>query len=100
MIFICFVGLNQTGADRTILNDYIVKECLEGRTLFKCTMCSKASSQKPNIVNHVESVHFPGTFLYTCKYCGKEYNAKNSLNVHISTIHREQKKTGGTNLTY
>ena len=90
--FFCFLGLNPPEPDRTILNDYIVKECREGRTIFKCTLCSNANSKKQTMVNHVESVHFPGTFLYTCKYCGKEYNAKNSLNVHVSTSHREDKK--------
>ena len=85
-----FLGLSQPNADRSILNSYIVKECLEGKFLYKCTMCGKSSSVKPNIVNHVESVHFPNLFIYTCKFCGKEYNAKNSLNVHISTNHRQR----------
>ena len=43
---------------------------------------------KSNIVNHVESIHFPNLFIYTCQYCGKEYRTKNSLNVHISVNHR------------
>ena len=73
------------------MNNYIVKETLGGRNIFKCTVCAKTNSLKANIVNHVESVHFPNVFIYTCKYCGKEYNAKNSLNVHISTIHREER---------
>merc|ERR1719341_989489 len=77
--------------DRSILHEYIKKDNINGRSVCVCTMCGKSNSQKRNLLNHVESVHFPNMFTYTCKYCGKTYNAKNSLNVHMSTSHRDQK---------
>ena len=79
------------GENRNILNDYIIKDVQNGRTVYKCSMCGKFNAQNSNIRNHVESVHFPNLFTYTCTYCGKQYNAKNSLNVHISTTHRREK---------
>jgi len=79
--------------DRSILHEYIKKEIINGRTLSVCTMCGKANAQKQNLMNHIESVHFPNMFTYNCKYCGKTYNAKNSLYVHMSTSHRDQKSS-------
>jgi len=81
------------GSDRSVLNEYVKKEVINGRSVSVCTMCGKSNTSRPNIMNHVESVHFPNTYTYTCKYCGKMYNAKNSLNVHISTIHRGEKSS-------
>ena len=77
--------------DRRMLNEYVKKEVINGRSVSVCTMCGKSNASRPNIVNHIESVHFPNTFTYTCKYCGKTFNAKNSLYVHISTGHRGEK---------
>lgn len=79
--------------DRSILHEYIKKEIINGRSISVCTMCGKSNSQKQNLLNHVESVHFPNMFTYNCKYCGKTYNAKNSLYVHMSTSHRDQKSS-------
>ena len=47
--------------------------------------------QKSNMLNHVESVHFPSLFLYECPYCGKAHNTKNALSVHISVKHKLRK---------
>jgi len=82
-----------TGSEpnRSALYEYIKKETANDKSVFSCILCGKSNSQKINIVNHVESVHFPNMFIYTCKFCGKTYNAKNSLYVHISTSHRMQK---------
>ena len=58
---------------------------------FVCNLCGKANSQKSNMLNHVESVHFPSLFLYECPYCGKAHNTKNALSVHISVKHKLRK---------
>jgi DNA-directed RNA polymerase subunit RPC12/RpoP len=58
---------------------------------FVCTICGKTNSQKNNMLNHVESVHFPSLFLYECQYCGKAHNTKNALSVHISVKHKFRK---------
>ena len=73
------------------MNEYVVKDLEEGRTVFKCTICQKSNFRKHHLINHVESVHFPEMFSYSCMYCGKDYKTQNSLNVHISQRHREDK---------
>ena len=55
-----------------------------------CTICGKSNSQKSNVLSHVESAHFPGTFRYTCGYCQKEMKTKNALNIHIRREHRQK----------
>jgi len=77
--------------DRTVLNQYINKEILHEKQIFVCTICGKSNGQKTNVVNHVESVHFPTLFVYLCKFCGKSQNNRNSLYVHISNNHRDKK---------
>jgi len=77
--------------DRKMLYEYIKREEVGGKSVSMCTLCGKYNSNKQNIVNHVESVHFPNMFTYNCKYCDKTYNAKNSLYVHICTNHRQEK---------
>ena len=77
--------------DRTVLNQYINKEILHDKQIFVCTICGKSNGQKTNVVNHVESVHFPTMFVYLCKFCGKSQNNRNSLYVHISNNHRDKK---------
>ena len=86
-----YIAWSGSEPDRSILHEYIKKEIINGKSVSVCTMCGKSNSQKWNIINHVESVHFPNMFTYSCKYCGKTYNAKNSLYVHMSTSHRENK---------
>jgi hypothetical protein len=58
-------------------------------TQYVCNLCGKTNSQKSNMLNHVESVHFPSLFLYECQYCGKAHNTKNALAVHMSVKHRK-----------
>ena len=87
------VSILGSGPDRSMLHEYVKKEIMNGKALFICSMCGKSNTQKINIVNHVESVHFPNMFTYSCKYCGKTFNAKNSLYVHISTNHRLEKSS-------
>ena len=57
-----------------------------------CTICNTFKHKScSNVVNHIESKHFPNSFVYNCKYCGKQFNARNSLNVHASKCRNEQK---------
>jgi len=57
-----------------------------------CTICNAFKHKScSNVVNHIESKHFPNSFVYTCKYCVKQFNARNSLNVHASKCKNELK---------
>ena len=81
-----FTGSN----DRRILTNYIIRE--EGEnSLFKCTICGHVNALKTNVLNHVESIHFPNTFQYSCDICGKTTKSKQSLYKHVSVNHRQGK---------
>merc|ERR1712179_717030 len=55
------------GNDRSSLLQYITQHLEGGSASFQCTLCGKINGQKNNIMNHVESIHFPGSFTYECK---------------------------------
>ena len=71
------------GQDRSFLNSYVVKGAEDDLNGWHCTICGKSNTQKCNVISHVESAHFAGTFLYTCSYCSKEMKTKNALNIHV-----------------
>eukprot|EP00092_Neocalanus_flemingeri_P079648 GFUD01099253.1.p1 GENE.GFUD01099253.1~~GFUD01099253.1.p1 ORF type:complete len:347 (-),score=82.20 GFUD01099253.1:247-1287(-) len=76
------------GEDRTALLAYIQKESDSlGKNIYSCTLCGQSNSHRTNVMNHVESSHFPS--LQKCDYCEKTFKSKNSKNVHISRNHRE-----------
>jgi len=86
-------GMGEAGAagmnDRSILLKYVEKEVLEEGSLFKCTLCGKTGAQKNNVVNHVENIHFPGTFQYICPVCHRPMITKKALDNHIHRNHKE-----------
>ena len=79
------------GPERSLLAEYIEKQQDDSGIRFKCTMCPMTNKLKTNVVNHVESAHFPDTFSYSCEYCGKIFKSLNSKNVHVSKMHRNVK---------
>ena len=92
-----------SGNGRNMLDQYIRKGNEEDSfsSHFFCTICGKGNSQKNNVRNHVESIHFAGSFVYNCDHCDKSFNGKNSLSVHLSTYHRSLTKPKilrGTNI--
>ena len=83
---------------REVLLQYIKKT--EDGHQSECTMCGQQNALRSNILNHVESVHFPGTFLYDCTVCGQQFSSKNSLNVHVSRKHKSVKHQDGHLIAY
>jgi len=77
------------GNDRSILLRYIVKEVTGDGTHFKCSLCGKTGAQKNNVVNHVENIHFPGTFQYVCHVCSRPMMTKKALDNHIHRNHHK-----------
>ena len=85
-----------SGEDRTALLAYIQKESdAYGKNVYSCTLCGQSNSHRTNVMNHVESSHFPS--LQKCDYCEKTFKSKNSKNVHISRNHKEAHAHKGSN---
>ena len=55
---------------------------------YKCTMCGKINGQKIHTQNHIESIHFPGTFEYNCKHCDLSFSGRNKLYIHVNQMHK------------
>jgi len=82
---------SEKGMTRESLNDYIETR---GGT-YICTLCGhQATGVKCNVLNHVESVHFP-YFDYECSYCNKKYKSRNAYNVHVSRHKRKEQMYSG-----
>jgi len=76
--------------DRNVLQKYLRRDVTDSGSVFVCTICGKTNSQKNNVLNHVEGVHFPNQFVYHCQYCEKTMKTKNALYKHISSVHNER----------
>ena len=78
--------------DRNALQKYISKTVNpDGRPdeIFKCDICGKTSTRKDNLLNHVENIHFPGTFDYKCHICTLPMATRTALNNHIQRNHKD-----------
>jgi len=56
---------------------------------FICALCNQSGLNRRDLRNHVESIHFPGTFTYSCDICDKELKTKKALNNHKYTQHKD-----------
>lgn len=72
-----------------MLVQYIERVNVDGFNKFKCTLCGKINAQKAHTENHIESIHFPGTFVYDCKYCGLRFTGRNKLYMHVNQLHKK-----------
>ena len=63
-----------------------------GSNSFQCKQCGHLSSQKPNIVNHIESKHLqtPGV---VCELCQKHLRTRQAYRMHYHRDHGLQTKT-------
>jgi len=82
---------NKGNSRQNFLHQFIIKLVEgDGRGKYKCTICGKTNGQKVHTENHVESIHYPGTFEYSCKYCGQTFTGRNKLYMHVNAIHSKQ----------
>ena len=52
-------------------------------------LCASFSHiSKNNVINHVESKHFPGAIAHFCGICGTYCKTKNALQNHKTRIHK------------
>ena len=77
--------------DRALLQQHIVRLAEgEHRGKWQCSICGKVNGQKIHTENHIESIHFPGTFEHKCKYCGLSFAGRNMMYMHINKTHKGQ----------
>jgi len=77
------------GFTRETLLEYIEKVYDDdGRAKFRCSICGTINGQRSHSENHVENIHFPGSFVYTCKHCDMMFNLRNKLYKHVNSAHK------------
>lgn len=82
------------GFTREMLLEYIEKFVDEGKTKFRCTLCGTVNGQRAHSENHVENIHFPGSFTYNCKYCEETFTLRNKLYKHVNSAHKNMSQHG------
>ena len=88
----------ETVKNHSILSDYIEIVIPETNVfVFLCKVCGKISDRKSNLINHIESLHFPGCYIHSCKVCMKKFNTRQSLHWHTKANHRETIETRARN---
>ena len=76
--------------NHNILSDYIMKVQTEKNVdVFLCEVCGKLDKYKWKLVNHVESVHFPGCYIHCCKVCMKNFDTRQSFLSHMKNNHKK-----------
>ena len=76
-----------------MLSNYIEQVVGEdGGRKYKCVLCTQIFHKKEHIENHVENIHFPGTFQYNCKYCGQSFDRRNMLYKHHMSCEYKEKQ--------
>ena len=53
-----------------------------------CAVSLVPCACRRDVRNHVESIHFPGSFTYTCPLCEAVMTTKKALAVHKQKVHR------------
>ena len=76
--------------DPSELVKYISEVHTENGKWWSCNLCNNFMHKgKMNARNHVEAVHFPGTFSYKCPECGKVLSSNNAFYKHMCKYHKK-----------
>ena len=59
---------------------------------FQCNLCGKISPRRLHSFEHVEGVHFPGSYQYQCDQCDEKFDAKSKWRRHRTTVHSKSSK--------
>ena len=65
----------------------------EGENIGKiqCNLCGKISINKWKAFEHVEAIHFPGSYEYECDQCDRKFDTKHKWYIHRSRVHSSKK---------
>ena len=65
----------------------------EGENIGKiqCNLCGKISPKRKDSFQHVESIHFPGSYEYQCDHCDEKFDTKNKWFTHRTRVHFSRK---------
>ena len=65
----------------------------EGENIGKiqCNLCCKISINKSKAFEHVEAIHFPGSYEYECDRCDRKFDTKHKWYTHRSRVHSSKK---------
>jgi len=82
--------MNTSVAEGNKGNREMINSCYQKTqdNAFQCLMCMKTCARRDNIINHIENIHYPGT--YECPQCSKVFNSQNTLHVHIGRNHKQK----------
>ena len=58
---------------------------------FQCNLCGKISKYRKDSFQHVEAIHFPGSYEYQCDQCDEKFDAQNKWHIHRSRVHSSKK---------
>jgi len=76
------------------IQDLLIEiKTLEGKTLWKCDLCSKEFPHKCSGRRHIENVHWEAP-TYECDLCGKVLKNKNTYQNHLNITHGIQSRPG------
>ena len=59
---------------------------------FRCNLCGKISPKRKDSFQHVESIHFPGSYEYQCDQCDEKFDTKCRWRFHRTTVHSKSRK--------
>ena len=65
----------------------------EGRNIgkFQCNLCGMISLKRSGSFEHVENIHFPGTYEYPCDQCDEKFDTNNKWRNDRSRVHSSKK---------
>ena len=65
----------------------------EGENIGKiqCNLCGKISRFRNDSFQHVENIHFPGSYEHQCDQCDEKFDTKNKWRIHRSRVHSSKK---------
>merc|ERR1719341_2726685 len=58
---------------------------------FQCNLCGKISRDRTNSFQHVENIHFPGSYEYQCDQCDEKFDTNDKWRKHRSRAHSSKK---------